>query len=314
MEMPTCKSRTVLNIFRDIKAFVNLDAGVTRGSAPGGADERAQILSRQLAERDLELADLRKRLETSEKSALAGEVRERGGGAYEALYEAHARVHSAEDSVGGAFDEVGRLELEVLKREGLKPTDTLVDLGCGAGRLAAHVIPFLKGGRYVGIDISESMLEEAENLVRERVPNPPCEVEWAKQTTPDYPLEEASVDIVCAFSVFTHMEHEDNYRYLKEALRIVRPGGMFVFSCLPMDLGLAKTVFLGSAAVSLQTRWEEVRNITTSVDFMSEVARLSGWEVARWRSGEEADIELPGEEGLHAMGQSVCVLRAPEAG
>lgn len=310
--MPTYKSRTVLEIFRDIKAFLNLEAGLTRGRVSDGSNEQAQTLSRKLAEKDAELADLRRRLEVSEKATLAGEVRERGGETYEALYEAHARVHSAEDSVGGTFDEIGRLELEVLKREGLRPTDALVDLGCGTGRLAVHAIPFLKGGRYVGIDISESMLEEARKLLKERVPNPPCEVEWMKQTTPVYPLEDGSVDVICAFSVFTHMEHEDNYRYLREALRVVRPGGLFVFSCLPMNLNLAKTVFLGSAAVDLQTRWAEVRNITTSADFMSEVARLAGWEVVRWHGGEEANVKLPDSGEPKAMGQSVCVLRSPE--
>jgi ubiquinone/menaquinone biosynthesis C-methylase UbiE len=239
-----------------------------------------------------------------------GKMQDQTENTYEVLYEAHARAYSAEDAVGGgAFDLIGHLELQVLLMEGLKPTDTLLDLGCGTGRLAIHAIPALVGGHYIGIDISQSMLDEAQRRVQETTPNPPCKILWAKQTTPVYPLEADSVDMICAFSVFTHMEHEDTYQYLKEALRIVRPGGYFVLSCLPMNLKLARTVFLESARADLQGRWSEVRNVTTTVDFMTEITRLAGWTPVRWYDGEEQNIRLPDTGELHALGQSVCVLQ-----
>jgi ubiquinone/menaquinone biosynthesis C-methylase UbiE len=90
--------------------------------------------------------------------------------------------------------------------EGLKPGDTLVDLGCGTGRLAVHAIPWLgEGGRYIGIDISKTMLAQARRLIDQRIPSPSCSVEFLHQTTPHFPLLNKSVDMVCAFSVFTHM-------------------------------------------------------------------------------------------------------------
>ena len=98
------------------------------------------------------------------------------------------------------------------------------------------------------------MHDEAQKRVEETIQDPPCQVSWIHQATPVFELDADSVDMICAFSVINHMEHEDAYLYLKEALRVVRPGGRFVFSCLPIDTKRAREVFLKSAEEDLQTR------------------------------------------------------------
>jgi len=231
---------------------------------------------------------------------------------YEELYESHARQVTIDQVIGsGDFDLVGRIELGLLKMAGLKPDHTLVDLGCGIGRLAVHAIPTLSGGSYIGIDISQTMLKRAKARIAETVPNPPCSVTWIKQTTSHFTLAEKSVDMMCAFSVFTHMEHEDCYRYLKDALRIVKPLGRFIFSCLPLTLPFAKEMFVNSANLDLKTRWKYVRNVTTSVDYMEEIVRLAGWTPLRWYTGDEANIGLKNNGKMYALGQTSCVLEAP---
>jgi ubiquinone/menaquinone biosynthesis C-methylase UbiE len=232
---------------------------------------------------------------------------------YEALCEAVAKAFSNEDAVGGgSFDLVGRIELSLLLMEGLKPTDILLDFGCGTGRLAVRAIPVLTGGHYIGADISQTMLEKARLLVTGTLPLPACKVSWVQQTTSEFPLPQHSVDLVCAFSVFTHMEHEDSYRYLKDALRIVRPGGRFVFSCLPLSVEYARDVFLASARERLHERWSKVRNVTTSVDLMTAIAELAGWRVLRWYPGDELRIQSFDTGEWFALGQSASVLEAPE--
>lgn len=231
---------------------------------------------------------------------------------YEKLYDSYAQQVKVREVVGeGDFDEMGQVELDLLRMEGLRPNHTLVDLGCGVGRLAVHAIPTLVGGTYIGIDISETMLKRAKERLREAVPEPPCRVEWVKQTTSDFQLPEHSVDMICAFSVFTHMEHEDSYRYLKDALRIVRPGGRFIFSCTPLTMDIGKKIFLNAAALDLQTRWKYVRNVTTSTEYMTEIARLAGWTPLRWYAGDERNIGQPGNGKMRALGQASCVLEAP---
>ena len=117
--------------------------------------------------------------------------------------------------------------------------------------------------------------------------------------------------MVCAFSVFTHMEHEDTYLYLKEALRIVRPGGKFVFSCVPISTTWGEETFLGAAGKDLQTRYRSVRHVATSRDLMENIARLAGWTPVRWYDGDETYIRLPDDDEPHKFRQTVCVLEAP---
>ena len=166
-----------------------------------------------------------------------------------------ARELPATQSVGqvveGDYEQVGRWELSLLLKEGLKPGDTIVDFGCGTGRLAVHAIPWLADdGRYVGIDISKTMLAHARVMVGEKVSSHCCSVEFLHQTTPNFPLPEKSVDMVCALSVFTHMEHEDSYRYLRGARRIIKEGGKFIYSCLTME-----ELAFGARSSSRRRRW-----------------------------------------------------------
>src|SRR5271165_185785 len=229
---------------------------------------------------------------------------------YESLYEALARQLPPTRSIGtGDYEIMGRVELGLLLMEGLRPDRTLVDFGCGTGRLAAQVIPqFQDGGRYIGIDISETMLAHARELVGKKSPSAYSRVEFLHQTTPIFPLPDKSVDMICAFSVFTHMEHEDTFRYLRDARRIIKDHGRFLYSCLPMDLAASREIFAGQAAIDPDNRWRYVRNITTTQEFMSTVARMAGWDTVRWYRGDEANIRLPDSSQMQELGQSACVL------
>src|SRR5262245_6452397 len=227
---------------------------------------------------------------------------------YETLYESQARQMATDDAVGGgAYDLMGRLELEILQREGLRPEHTLVDFGCGNGRLAVHAADYLSRGSYCGIDISPTFLRLAQRRIAASTLATTCRISWRRQTGDCIPMPDGSADRLCAFSVFTHMEHEDTYRYLCEARRVVRPGGQVIYSCLPMNLAYAQEVFRVQAAQSLTERWRHVRNVVTTVDLMNSIAALAGWRVVRWIAGDENYSRLPGYAGWQ-FGQSVCVL------
>ncbi len=277
------------------------------GSAGGAPSSPARRVTAQLV-RNVARSVLRRRPNVDDPPPAPAEPD--GPDLYETLYEDHARRHSDHDVVGaGAFELIGRRELAVLTAEGLAPASTLVDLGCGIGRMAVHAIPFLVGGHYIGTDIAPSMLERAQARIAPAIPDPPCKVSWVKQVGTTFAVPDQSVDAFCAYSVFTHIEHEDAFNFLVDARRAVRPAGIFVFSCLPMDLQVSREIFLASAAVDHAARWSVVRNVTTSVDLMESIVRLAGWRVRRWYPGDEENVPLDGR--LHAFGQSVCVLDAP---
>jgi ubiquinone/menaquinone biosynthesis C-methylase UbiE len=234
-------------------------------------------------------------------------------GLYAARYERHARRHRGPTSVGGeTFELVGLLELGLLQMEGLKPDHTLVDIGCGVGRLAQFVIGELESGRYVGTDLSPTMLRRAAACIAETQPDSSCHVELQRQRTHSIEMDDGSVDFLCAFSVFTHVEHEDAYLQLVDAMRVCKPGGRMLFSCLPLDQRGARKIFLESASHNVQARWLiGPRSVVTSRDLMESIARLAGWRVSRWYSGDEANIIHPRSGEMHALGQSTCVLEKP---
>lgn len=216
---------------------------------------------------------------------------------YESLYEAHA-VSQGDETVVGNLS-LAPIEHEIVRDAGLKPNQTLLDLGCGIGRLACEVIPWMEaGGGYIGTDVSVTMLTRAEQRLAAVAPSPAASVRWIKQVGRSFPLEPNSVDMFCAFSVFTHIEHEDSYGFLREARRVVRPDGRFVFSCLPMDLSDSRFLFHGSAEMDVTARWNTVRNVTTSIDLMNTISNMAGWEPVSWTPGNR-----------ERFGQSVCVLK-----
>lgn len=245
----------------------------------------------------------------SNPATSASDEGERSPNVYEALYEAHAQSRPGPDGVGSiSFDLIGRMELAVLRMEGLQPTDTVVDVGCGVGRLALHLIPWLDGGHYIGTDVSPSMLQQAAAIVSDAVPAPPCSIRWLKHEGLTMPFPDGSVDMFGAFSVFTHIEHEDTYNLLKDARRVARPGGRFVLSCLPLDLSEARETFIDQAGVGFYERWGVVRNVATTVDLMEAVAVMAGWWPLRWYRGDEPRITGENLDRPESFGQSICVL------
>jgi SAM-dependent methyltransferase len=91
----------------------------------------------------------------------------------------------------------------------------LLDVGCGTG---AHTAAFAeRGWSPVGVDISEDQLE----LARQRG------VEVVQADAADLPFDDASFD--AAVSVWTHTDVDDFLLLLGEVVRILRPGGPFVY-------------------------------------------------------------------------------------
>ena len=126
---------------------------------------------------------------------------------------------------GGDFDQTGRLMVGVLRKCGLHEGMSLVDLGCGSGRLAKHLGLNFPDMDYLGIDIVQELLDYAATLS-------PAHFRFKLNHSLTLPAPDGSADMVVAFSVFTHLLHQESYCYLEEAKRVLRPGGRVVFSFL----------------------------------------------------------------------------------
>ncbi|GAA3178524.1 methyltransferase domain-containing protein [Nonomuraea roseoviolacea subsp. carminata] len=112
----------------------------------------------------------------------------------------------------------------ILRRLGLRPGQTVVDLGCGPGTdLGAMADAVAPDGRVIGVDRDPAMLAEA----RARLEGRPG-VEIRAGDVHALPLDDGAVDRARTDRVLQHVE--DPSRVLAEFRRVARPGGRIVMA------------------------------------------------------------------------------------
>ena len=103
----------------------------------------------------------------------------------------------------------------------LKNRNTILDYGCGTGRLMEFMANDFK--KVFGVDISRTMIDEA----RERLKNI-MNVYLAETDGQDIPLPAGSVDIIFSYLVFQHIKDRQMVEgAFSEIFRILKPGGIF---------------------------------------------------------------------------------------
>jgi SAM-dependent methyltransferase len=146
-------------------------------------------------------------------------------------YAKHTDLRVADNPLGaiGREDEWeshGREQFKFLIHEGLHCWQRFLDIGCGVGRLARVLVPWLEEGCYTGVDISPAALEHAKTLsVAEG---------WVVKQ-PRFLLNGAldidgTFDMLWAHSVFTHLPPQQVEVMIGNAARHLMPGHKFLFT------------------------------------------------------------------------------------
>lgn len=136
------------------------------------------------------------------------------------------------------YERVGQEFRELfIQYGGLKPGMSMLDIGCGTGRMAVPLTEYLSGhGAYWGFDSGKKRVQWCRDHIGAKFANFHFEHSdvYSKYYNPagkiqpgDYtfPYENEKFDFVILISVFTHMLPEAMLHYMKEITRVLKPGG-----------------------------------------------------------------------------------------
>lgn len=111
--------------------------------------------------------------------------------------------------------------LRVLERLALRGDETVLDAGCGSGRMTRHLVERLPRGRVIGVDSSATMIEKARAQLGDRV-------ELRVDDLLELELDEPVDDVFSNASFHWISDHE---RLFERLYRTLRPGGRLEAQC-----------------------------------------------------------------------------------
>ncbi len=197
-------------------------------------------------------------------------------------------------AVGGGFDHIGSILYRLLLNAGLRNGMKVLDFGCGSGRVARQLGRNLKIS-YCGIDVVQDLLDYA-------AANCPPHYEFILNHGLTLPRPDGWANMIFAFSVFTHLLHEESYIYLEEMRRVIHPDGIVVFSFLEFHIPSHWTVFE-------MTVKQQKESHLPHLNMFIERNQITAWaQHLAFRVEAFIDGDKPAA-GIEPLGQSLAILR-----
>jgi SAM-dependent methyltransferase len=125
------------------------------------------------------------------------------------------------------WDYLGKLQLDYLVEQGLRPEHYVLDVGCGPLRAGVHFIGYLEAGHYAGIDKRGDTLERARDIELPRYGLVDKRPNLLVNGGFEFSRLGMTFDYAIAQSVFTHLPVNNIVRCLVEMAKVLNPGGRF---------------------------------------------------------------------------------------
>src|SRR5579872_7126156 len=154
-------------------------------------------------------------------------------------FKTHFEFSTASNNILSAMEE-RKLEFYLAKLA-LARTDTVLDIGCGYGRFGVHVKD--KVSRIIGIDINPDNITYAAKLVGDKFEGHVCDLSKGV-----LPIADNSIDKVVMDNVLMFLTGQEQIAIFLELKRIVKPGGVIVFSIENADYFFMR-IFLALSAM-----------------------------------------------------------------
>jgi SAM-dependent methyltransferase len=101
--------------------------------------------------------------------------------------------------------------------------NNVLDFGCGCGRTLFWLAKYSNKPNYYGTDIDEQAITWSHNNLNFAKFN-------VNQALPPLVYKSEMFDMIYALSVFTHIDEERQFLWLKELKRILKPGGILILT------------------------------------------------------------------------------------
>ena len=143
-------------------------------------------------------------------------------------------ARSPEAAVGSSTHKrwiaLGEMQFSYLKKHGLRPEHTMLEIGCGNLRAGRLFIDYLAEGNYFGIDISPEILDAAERTLAEYGLREKQPVLALVDDNKFKQFADDSFDVIHAHSVYSHCPLSVIEECFAHVGRILKPSGHFDFT------------------------------------------------------------------------------------
>jgi ubiquinone/menaquinone biosynthesis C-methylase UbiE len=192
-------------------------------------------------------------------------------------------------AVGGSYEKVGNVAADIVIYAGARDGMSVLDFGCGSGRVAHALSNKIHVDRFLGIDVVQKIMDYAKTKTPQRF-------EFKRNIELSIPAEGEFFDLAYSLSVFMRLQQNECFLYFADIARTLKRGGTLVVSFLEFSNPQHWVIFEGSLKGS---------------PHMNTFIERSQWEVWASHVGLTVREYIGGSQAispLGTLGQSVLIF------
>lgn len=164
------------------------------------------------------------------------------------------------------YDEIGKIQLEILKHYGLKKNHSLLDVGCGSLRAGKYALKYLYKNKYYGIEPNSWLIDAA--ILNENLKNIIEKKNPVFSTNKEFKLSVfgEKFNYILANSIFIHASAEQIKKCIKEARTALKKDGVFIFN-----------IFIGKEN-NKKNQWTYPGSVEYTELFIKNILKENGFE------------------------------------